>query len=623
MSDLEKLTLALQAQLLDVLESVVKSAMHKITDLVQHGFLEEVKRSNQELETLRMKLEQAEIRLIDLGVDKRKANGTFLNIPSDGNGNTSEEMPVELHSDVLMSFSGQTKSDSTERLTGSQLCVRESEADEPPTILNPAKEETHSEEHAIVMPTVKKENEEGPDSLSENMSHEYSGNGQETMKADVLSNNDIETDLHILNACNNPEGLETSDTPTDILVNAHTNRMGLRPHQHRVRPDGECHTAKTNCSSQQAIQQVDYMTQSGTSRDHLIPSQSSIQRTLNGVSLRVSLKPEVFLSSDDGVGNQQVNMIVPTKPVFPCSVKQMSIPSNTLIPESLQHSEDVTCNRLQTPMKKLPNTRSKSSSSLSRTQSRARKCPEYGMNKVIQYNPNVDTLNRNPSTLNSRQSPSSNSHRSHILSHQQVNMIAPTKPVFPCSVKQMSIPSNTLIPESLQHSEDVTCNRLQTPMKKLPNTRSKSSSSLSRTQSRARKCPEYGMNKVIQYNPNVDTLNRNPSTLNSRQSPSSNSHRSHILSHPNRKPDLRRAVCCGQCGKYLTDRSNLKAHLETHRGVKPFCCSFCGRKFSKRSNLKTHRRIHTGERPYSCLTCGKGFTQKCNLIRHQSVHVSG
>ncbi|XP_077460653.1 uncharacterized protein LOC144077073 [Stigmatopora argus] len=484
MSDLEKLTLAFQAQLLDVLESVVKSTMYKITELVEHGFLEEVKRRNQELETLRMKLEHAEIRLSDLDVNKRKANGTFLDIASDGNGNTSEEWLVVLQGDVLMSCSGQTKIDSTERLTGRQLCVRESEADEPPAFLNPAKEERNSEEHAIVMPTVdvKKENEEGSDSLSE------------TMKADVLSNNNIETDLHILNACNNPEGLETSDTPTDILVKAHTNQMGIRPHQHRVRPDEECNTAETNCSSQQAIQQVDYMTQTGTSRDQLSPSQSSIQRPLNAVSLSVSIKQEVFLSSDDGVDNQQVNMVTSTKPVFPCAVKQMSNSQNSQIPESLQHSEDVTCNRLLTPMKKLPKTLSNSRSGLSRTRSQAS---------------------------------------------------------------------------------------------------------------------------------NVDPLNRNPSTLNSTQSPSSNSHRSYILSHPNCQPDVRHSHCCGQCGKYFSHRSNLKAHLETHTGVRPFCCSLCGRSFSKLSNLKAHHRIHTGERPYSCLACGKRFTQKFNLKRHQSTHVFG
>ncbi|KAF6728527.1 Zinc finger protein 235, partial [Oryzias melastigma] len=93
----------------------------------------------------------------------------------------------------------------------------------------------------------------------------------------------------------------------------------------------------------------------------------------------------------------------------------------------------------------------------------------------------------------------------------------------------------------------------------------------------------------------------------------------HVEAHPH--VGSRHLLRCGQCGKCFPHPSNLKAHLQTHTGERPFCCSLCGRSFTKLSNLKAHRRVHTGERPYCCLACGKRFTQKCNLKRHQRIHL--
>lgn len=104
---------------------------------------------------------------------------------------------------------------------------------------------------------------------------------------------------------------------------------------------------------------------------------------------------------------------------------------------------------------------------------------------------------------------------------------------------------------------------------------------------------------------------------------SANSHHTNSLPHPDSHLHAgpRHLLRCGQCGKCFPHPSNLKAHLQTHTGERPFCCSLCGRSFTKLSNLKAHRRVHTGERPYCCLACGKRFTQKCNLKRHQRIHL--
>ena len=116
---------------------------------------------------------------------------------------------------------------------------------------------------------------------------------------------------------------------------------------------------------------------------------------------------------------------------------------------------------------------------------------------------------------------------------------------------------------------------------------------------------------------------------------------------------------CPHCPYSFKETNDLKRHIRTHTGEKPYSCKKCGQCFARtthrirhmrrihsatdeeiealkvsrtkkihqcphcpystkgsKNNLKRHIRTHTGEKPYSCRECGRCFTQSSSCKTH-------
>ncbi|XP_034230876.1 uncharacterized protein LOC117639384 [Thrips palmi] len=68
-----------------------------------------------------------------------------------------------------------------------------------------------------------------------------------------------------------------------------------------------------------------------------------------------------------------------------------------------------------------------------------------------------------------------------------------------------------------------------------------------------------------------------------------------------------------------TKASRVRENLWEKRTPK-LSCDHCDKKFAKHFDLRQHMRSHTGEKPFQCVVCGRSFTQKSNLTKHLSTH---
>ncbi|KAI9003122.1 hypothetical protein BC832DRAFT_532326 [Gaertneriomyces semiglobifer] len=80
---------------------------------------------------------------------------------------------------------------------------------------------------------------------------------------------------------------------------------------------------------------------------------------------------------------------------------------------------------------------------------------------------------------------------------------------------------------------------------------------------------------------------------------------------------------CQTCKRIFTRLYNLKSHIRSHQGLRPYKCKICDASFTRNHDLNRHERTHVDLKPFNCDVCGKSFSRKDALRRHQRQQTAG